>query len=186
MPDLNSESVARQTPPKSNRKKSRGESLLPNCWRSWVVQVRGSKDLEELEDLKASCTQQIIPGNPRKSISVTFSHLRHLVDKDPSASLSEITTRSGLKIIPWTAGRHLPRRRYWVRIARKEPYWDNRKMRERYTWYILQRKWEPERWKSKVYTDDGMVVIAIGGGPKKVRRPTRAHLPTDPRYLAQT
>ena len=61
---------------------------------------------------------------------------------------------------------------------------DSRKMMKRYTWCILRRKWEPELWKSKVYTDECVVVVGTGRGPKKVPRPTRAQTPTDPQYLA--
>jgi len=125
-------------------------------------------------------------GRPQKLNIRDIRHLRQLVDKDPSASLSEITVRSGLNVTPWTAGRYLRKEGYWVRIARKKPYLDSRKMRKRYTWCLLRRKWGPKRWKTKVYTDECVVVMGTGGGPKKVRRPTRAHSPTDPRYLAPT
>ncbi|RPA89191.1 hypothetical protein L873DRAFT_1849421 [Choiromyces venosus 120613-1] len=48
-----------------------------------------------------------------KQRQVTEEERVRLVDKDPSASLSKITVRSGLNITPWTAERYLQKEGYW-------------------------------------------------------------------------
>jgi len=106
-------------------------------------------------------------GRPPKLNICNVHYLRKLVDKDLSASLSEITMRLGLFITPWTARQYLWREGYWVRIARKKPYLEARKIKLRYTWCLLCRKWESEQWKSKVFTDECVVVIGTRGAQKR-------------------
>jgi len=94
------------------------KSEISRIWKGWKTESK----LHAAHD----------SGRPQKLNIRDICHLRQLVDKDPSASLSEITVRSGLNVTPWTAGRYLRKEEYWVRIARTKPYLDSRKMRKRY------------------------------------------------------
>ncbi|KAG0633433.1 hypothetical protein HOY80DRAFT_1006015 [Tuber brumale] len=74
------------------------KSAVARIWHDWKTEA------------KLSAAHR--SGRPPKLSIRDVCYLRRLVDKDPSASLIEIISQSGLEVSPWTARRYLRKSGY--------------------------------------------------------------------------
>ncbi len=102
------------------------KSTCARVWRKW----KASRKIEH-----AAKT-----GRRPKLSKRDIRYLKRLSDKNPSATLAEITAESGLEISTWTAGQVLRKEGWWVHVAHKKPYLDRRKKTIRYTWCKLRQR----------------------------------------------
>jgi hypothetical protein len=73
-----------------------------------------------------------------------------------------------------------------MNYACRIPFLTKRKKPIRYTWCKLRQKWDVERWRKVIYTNESMLMTERAGKPRKVRRSVGTEIAFEDRYLAPT
>ena len=140
--------------------------------------LRINRDWERSKKLHPTPRSGMLPKLSERD----HRYLRRIVDKNPSAPLSEIATALP-GVSTHTVSRALLKDDLRSHIARRKPYLDARKLKIRLEWSRLRRNWELQ-WRKKIFCDETTVVTGQSGHQKRVRRPSRVDIAFDPKYLA--
>lgn len=124
------------------------------------------------------------PGRPKKLSERDARRLRHMTQREPRATLADITGSSGLNISMGAVGDYLQKQNLYVRVSCRKPYLNQQSQYHRRS---FARRWSgkpKEWWQCYVYTDE----VYLQVGPVS-RRPTVRCPPgtaSEERYLAST
>ena len=124
------------------------------------------------------------PGRPKKLSERDAHRLRRMTQREPRATLADITGSSGLNVSIRTVRDYLQKQNLYVRVSRRKPYLNRR---GRYLRRSFAHHWSGkpnEWWQRHVYTDE----VYLHVGPVSRRPPVRRPPGTafEERYLAPT
>lgn len=110
------------------------------------------------------------PGRPRKIGPRELRRLNCTVQRNPRATLAEITAESRLNCHPRTIKKSLHKLDFHLRIPRRKPFLDSKTKRKRLLWCRQRRYWGVEDWRHRFYSDEVKIEIGVGGGIDRVWR----------------
>jgi transposase len=132
------------------------KSSASRIWKEWKV----ARKLD-----KAQRT-----GRRPKLSERDVRHIKSLCRRDPTATIAELTADSQINVSEETVGRVLREAGLMAHKARRKPYLDQKKKRRRYSWCLLHKDWDSEKWKKGVFCDESVFNSGRGGNTKLVRR----------------